>query len=476
MAEQTETFDVAVIGGGPGGYPAAIKAAQNGARVALIEAGDLGGTCLNRGCIPTKTLIAHADVLHRIKTADQFGITVGEVSFDYKKMAERKDGVVGGIRKGLTGLLESNQITIFRGFGKFLSPNEIKVIGEDNTVLWAENIIIATGSEPLEIPAFPFDGKKIHSSTSLLQIDSLPESLAIIGGGVIGCEFASMMERLGVKVTIFEAMNSILPTETPKISGALAKIFTERGIEMQTNVFVQAVEDKKDGVSIKLAGGDSFDADMVLVCIGRRLNSDKIDLEKAGVPVGDKGEIHVDEHLRTSVPHIYAIGDVTGIALLAHVATHQGLVAANNATGHAHVIHYEAIPNVVYTDPEIASVGLTLEQAIERGYPATVGAFPFQVLGKAQATAHVEGFAQVVTHKGTGQILGAQVIGYEAGTLIAEMTLALNNELTLESLTETMHAHPTVAEAWLEAALTAGETPLHLPPKRKRKRKAATVG
>ncbi len=471
----TQKFDVIVIGGGPGGYPAAIKAAQNGANVALVEAGDMGGTCLNRGCIPTKTLIAGADVLGQVRQANDFGIETGEVSFDFSKMAKRKEKIVGKIRKGLDGLLKSNKITIFRGFAKLESPSEVKVMGEDNVRLEAEQIIIATGSEPLEIPAFPFDGERVHSSTTLLNLTELPKSLAIVGAGVIGCEFASMMHAFGVKVTLLEALPRVLATEAEKVSDALATSFKKRGVEIRTSVSVVAIEESKGGVLVQLAGDESVSADMALVCVGRRLNSEGIGLEKAGVLVGDKGEILVNDRMETNVPGIYAIGDVTGKWLLAHVATHQGLVAADNASGQSAKIHYDAIPNVIYTDPEIATVGRTLDQAIADGLPATLGAFPFQALGKAQASHHTEGFAQVVIHKETGALLGAQVVGYEAGTLIAEMTLALNSELTLDCLTETVHAHPTIAEAWLEAALHAGDKPLHLPPNRAlRSKKAGT--
>ena len=475
-ADKSQTFDVVVIGGGPGGYPAAIRAAQNGASVALVEGKDLGGTCLNRGCIPTKTLITHAAVLERVREAEEFGISVGPVSFEYSKMTARKDAIVNKIRSGLGGLLASNKITIIKGHGQLTSPHEVKVTGEDAGRIEAKSIIIATGSEPLNISAFPFDGEHVHSSTSVLNLTELPKRMAIIGAGVIGCEFASLFSSMEVEVSLLEMLPTIVATEAPKVSSALANTFTKRGMAIHTNVMVESITKGSSGITVNLAGGDTVDADMALVAVGRKLNSDNIGLDVAGVVTGKKGEILVDSKMATNVPGIYAIGDVTGIAMLAHVATHQGLIAADNATGKEAHIHYDAIPNVIYTDPEIASVGKTLEQAIEEGISATIGAFPFQALGKSQTSRHVEGFAQVVVDKKSGKILGAQVVGYEAGTLIAEMTLAVQNELTMECLTETMHAHPTIAEAWLEAGLKAQETPLHLPPAKVRISRKKTKG
>ncbi|MGZ3633929.1 MAG: dihydrolipoyl dehydrogenase [Parachlamydiaceae bacterium] len=461
------SFDIVVLGGGPGGYPAAIRAAQSGKRVALIEAKQVGGTCLNRGCIPSKTMIANAEVLEWVQDAEEFGVVVGDVSFDFAKMVQRKDKIVEGIRKSLEGLIASNQITLFRGFGKLTSPKTVKVTGENNVVIQAEKIILATGSEPRNIGAFPFDYKQIHDSTSMLEIQKLPKSLVIIGGGVIGCEFASLYATLGVEVTVIEMMSSILPMESKSISSYLAKVYKKRGIRILVNAAVKAIDKYPDHIEVQLAAGESVSAEMALVAVGRSLNTSGIGLEAAGVLTTPEGLVKVDEKMETNVPGIYAIGDIASKWWLAHVASHQGLVAAKNACGIPAEMHYNAIPSVVYTHPEIASVGLSLEAAIENGYDATVGAFPFQALGKSQAALRTEGFAQIVTDKATGQILGAQVIGHEASTLIGEMGLAIANELTVESITETVHAHPTVAEAWMEAALMASEYPLHLPPKRK---------
>jgi dihydrolipoamide dehydrogenase len=464
---EKKRFDVVVIGAGPGGYVAAIRAAQNGKSVALVEKSFLGGTCLNVGCIPTKTLLANAQVLHKIKAAEEYGITTGPVTVDFLKMKTRKDGVVEKIRNSLGGLLKANKIEVFAGKAEFLSPTELKVIGDDNLMLQAENVIIATGSEPLDIPAFPCDHERILNSTSILELTKLPKTLAIIGGGYIGCEFATLYAELGVKVTILEALPNILALQGKAVGDALTEAFEKQGIDIRTNVFVEGIDHKGDGVSIKLKDAEPFEADLALVAVGRKVNSAHLGLEKAGIVTGDKGEVLVDDKMQTNVPGIYAIGDVTGKFLLAHVASHQGLVATENILGREMQMHYNAVPAVIFTTPEIATVGMTLEEAKDSGYNATIGKFPFAALGKSVATIDTEGFAEVIIDKGTGQVLGAQVVGHEASTLIAEMALAIHNELTVESVYDTIHAHPTVAEAWMEAALVANEMPIHLPPKRR---------
>jgi dihydrolipoamide dehydrogenase len=465
---ERKKFDVVVIGAGPGGYVAAIKATQNGKSVALIEKGHLGGTCLNVGCIPTKTLIANALMFHHIQHASDFGISVGPVHFDYGKMKMRKDGVVEKIRKNLEGLIQSNGITILRGHAEFISPQEMKVTGDQNEYIRFEKAIIATGSEPLDIPAFPCDHKKIFNSSSILELTALPKSIAIIGGGYIGCEFASLFAEFGVKVTIIEALPSILAAQGTVISDTMTRTFMRKGMDILTQAMVEGIDVTDGGVSVKLKGKDPVSADIALVSIGRKIISQGLGLEKAGVKTNEKGAVLVNDKMETNVPGIYAIGDVTGKFLLAHVASHQGIVAAANATGQEALMHYEAVPAVIFTHPEVATVGMTLEQAQQVGHEVNVGKFPFQALGKSVATMETEGFAQIVTHKKTGQILGAQVIGHDAASLIAEMALAIANELTIECLTDTIHAHPTLPEAWLEAGLLAMNTPIHFPPKKQK--------
>lgn len=327
---EQKNFDIIVIGGGPGGYPAAIKAAQKGARVALIEAKELGGTCLNRGCIPSKTLIANASVWKKVQHAQEFGISLANAHFDYAKMAERKDDVVKKIRTSLTGLIATNNITVFQGYGKLLSANEVKVNGIDNAILTADKIILATGSEPRGIPAFPFDYKKIHDSTSLLALTALPKSIAIIGGGVIGCEFASLYNALGVEVTLLEWMPTLLPMECQTISNALTRAFKKKGIHIETNAKVEGIDHTNATITVRLPQGKSYEAECALVAVGRSLNTANIGLEKAGVLVKENGMVEVNDKMETTVPGIYAIGDIASKWWLAHVASHQGLVAARN--------------------------------------------------------------------------------------------------------------------------------------------------
>lgn len=466
MVEQ-KTYDIAIIGAGPGGYVAAIKAAQLGKSVALIEKEFLGGTCLNVGCIPSKALLSRAAILHQVKRAADFAITTGPVSFQYEKMKEQKDQVVTKIRSSLQGLLKSNKIQIFRGKGQFESPHTIKVLGEDNCRIHAEKIILATGSIPLDLKAFPCDHDRILNSTSALELTAVPKRLAIIGGGYIGCEFASLFAELGSKVTILEALPTILTLQGKTVADFMEKSFRAKGVEIQTKVVVKSIENKKTHVVITLNDGNTLEADYALVSVGRSVYTEGLKLEKAGLKPTEKGWLEVNEKMETAVSGIYAIGDVTGKYMLAHVASHQGVVAASNACGIETAIHYEAIPAVVFTSPEIATVGLTPEQAQEAGHTVIQGTFPFQALGKAQATQETEGFTQVIADKTTKQILGALVIGPDASNLIAEMALAIQNELTLESVLDTIHAHPTIAESWHEATGVALEMPIHLPPKKR---------
>jgi dihydrolipoamide dehydrogenase len=470
---EQKKFDVIVLGAGPGGYPAAIRAAQRGRSVALIEAKEMGGTCLNRGCIPSKALIAGSDIVQNLKDAHQFGIQAENVRIDYSQLALHKDHVVDKMRTGLEGLIAANKITVFKGFGKFISPREVKVMGQDSAILTADNIIIATGSEPRSFAAFPFDYERIHDSTSLLALTQLPKKMLIIGGGVIGCEFASLYSTLGVDVTILELLPQLIATEAKEVSQTLARAFTKNGIHIETGVKVEKIQrqDNKNGNGIiaTIEGGKTFEADCCLISIGRSLNTGEIGLEKAGLAILENGMISVNEHMETAVKGIYAVGDIASKWWLAHVASHQGLIAAENACGNSAKMSYHAIPSIIFTHPEIASVGLSLEASLAKGYAAKVGSFPFKALGKAQAALKADGFAQLVVDKKTGQILGAQVVGYEAATLIAEIVLAMTHELTVECIAESIHAHPTLAEAWGEAALLVEGFPLSLPPRTIRK-------
>lgn len=461
-------YNVVVIGAGPGGYVAAIKLAQGGKKVCLIEKQFLGGTCLNVGCIPTKTLLSHADLLHKMTHATEFGIEIGPIHLNYAKMKQRKDSVVEKMRKGLEGLIKSNHITIINGLAEFVSSKEIKVTGKEPCLIEAEQVIIATGSEPLDIPSLPCDHKLVCNSSSILELTTLPQTLVVVGGGYIGCEFASLFADLKVKVIILEALDSIVAAQGKSISEALTRAFIKKGIEIKTQVKVVGIDKHESGLRVRLEGNAELFCDKALIAIGRKLVSNGIGLEKAGVLVSEKEAILVNEKMQTNIDGIYAIGDVTGKNLLAHVASHQGIIAANNILGKASDMHYNAVPAVIFTNPEIAMVGMSFEEAQKAGFSPTIGKFPFQVLGKAVASGETEGFAQVIIEKSTGQILGAQVVGNEAATLIAEMGLAIAQELTLDCIIDTIHAHPTLPEIWHEAALLANETPLHLPPKLKK--------
>lgn len=466
MSEE-KSFDVVVLGGGPGGYVAAIKAAQYTDKVALIEAGPMGGVCLNWGCIPTKTLIAHAHVLKKVLSAEKFGIKAENISVDYEAMKNRKDGVISEIRQSLEGLIKAHKVTIIKGFGKFISPEKIKVEGENSCIVSGSKIIIATGSDSRSIGAFPIDNKRILGAKSMLEQTTLPKKLVVVGGGVIGCEFANLYKQLGSEVVVLEAMDRLIPMESPQMSAFLQDHFKKIGIEVFVGVKVVKIDTTDTSITAHLENGQTFQADLCLMSVGIKLNTDNIGIEKAGVQLGKQGEVVVNERMETNIPGIYAIGDITAKMPLAHVASHQGIIAAQNACGKTAHMHYDAIPSVIYTDPEIATVGLSQEAAKEKGFDIQVGQFPFAALGKSKAAGDTEGFAQIVTDKKTGQILGAQVIGHEASTMIAEITTAMHGELTVEEIGDAVHAHPTLSEAWMEAALLAQNQPIHFPPQKK---------
>jgi dihydrolipoamide dehydrogenase len=460
-------YDIAVVGSGHGGYPAAIRARNRGKKVALIEGGLLGGTCLNIGCIPSKSLIFSAEQFYHLKKEflDPMGIEVSHPKLNYAKMVERKDSIVAKMRKSLEGLLKSHGVDILRGYARFLSPSRLEIEHEGvRNVIDAKKIIIATGSQPKEIPSFPFDGKRIIDSTAFLDLKELPKKLVVIGGGVIGCECASLFNLLGVEVTIIEMLPSLLPMECSSIGQAFSTTIKKRGVKIFVNAKVTEVKNKGASVSVSLESGEVLEGDIALVSVGRQMNFQKLNLESAGVKLKNPYQIEVNEFMETSVKGIYAVGDIASKWWLAHVATHQGLVAADNACGHPAQIHYNAIPNVIFTYPEIATVGLSLDEAKKAGYKASVGKFPFQALGKAQATGHTEGFTQIVSDNDTGAILGMQIFGDNASALIGEGVLAIQNELVLESITEAIHPHPTLTEGVMESALLLSGLPLHLPP------------
>jgi dihydrolipoamide dehydrogenase len=454
-------YDIAIIGSGPGGYVAAIKAAQSKKSVALIEKEEIGGTCLNKGCIPTKTLLHTSSFLEKIKEAEKFNISVEKISFDYLQIKKRKDETVETLKKNLKSLLLANKIKIYKGLATFLSEKELKIEGEDNLTIKADNIIIASGSKSKELKELPIDGKYIFDSSSILEIEKLPKTLTIVGGGYIGCEFASLYNQLGVKVTILEAMDSILCNLEKEICNAVFRNFKKRKIEVHTNTFLKRVERKNNKLEI-FTEKETFESDMLLIAMGRVPNTDHLGLEKVNISLNERGAIQVNDKMQTNIKGIYAIGDVTGKNMLAHVASHQGVVAVSNILNKETSIKEEAIPAVIFTTPEAASVGLTQKEALAKGYDVKSSTFPLSYLGKAYTDKKTEGFVKIVFEKETKQILGAFMFGENASIMIAEMALAINNELTLDCITETIHTHPTLPEAWFEVASLANDTPIHI--------------
>lgn len=445
-------FDVIVIGAGPGGYVAAIRAAQLGSKTALIERNSIGGTCLNRGCIPTKALYYSAKALEAARHAAEFGVNVGEVSFDLAKAVERKDGVVKKLVGGIEQLLKGNKVEVIRGDGFVEAAGKVRVTTADGVEeLSCKSIIIATGSEPAMIPAFNIDKKNILTSTEMLDIKKVPESLLVIGGGVMGCEFASMFSSFGSRVMIVELLPTILSTEDKMVSRTIAKRYKETGVQVLTEVQVESVKAEEGRVKTTLKDGREFITEKVMVAIGRSFNSVGMGLDKAGVTV-EKGRISVDDRMETNVKGIYAIGDVTGKMLLAHVASVQGIVAANNAAGKDARMDYSVIPAGIFTDPEIASVGLREKEAEEKGITVAIGRFPYAASGKALGMGETEGFVQIISDPATDKVLGCSIVGAHATDLIGEVALAMKTGATVKDIAETIHAHPTLPEIVMEAA------------------------
>jgi dihydrolipoamide dehydrogenase len=459
---QRKKVDVAVLGAGPGGYPAAIRLSQAGKKVALVEASQVGGTCLNRGCIPTKTLLQSVMVFSEINRSTDFGLHVTGASVDWQELVTKKNSVVAALRSSLEGLIQSNGVDLIYGRGAFLSTKEIEVTGKTPMIIQADHVVIATGSEPKEIPTIPFDHEFIYSSTSILDLKKVPKSITVVGGGANGCEFASLFSALGVKVFIVEMLPRILPLESQAVSEAVSQAFLKEGIEILCGEKVVGSKQSNGGVEITLSGGKTIQSSIAMVAAGRALNTDAIGLSTIGVRV-ERGAIITDDRMSTNINGIWAIGDITARYLYAHVATHQGLVVAENILGNRKKMYYNAIPGALFTRPEVGSVGYSLEEARKLGVAAKTASFPMQALGRAHASHHTEGFVQLVFEEATGCILGAQAVGYHAAELIAEMGLAITNELTLECVSDTIHAHPTFGESWTEAAFIAQGEPLHFP-------------
>jgi len=461
-------MQITVIGAGPGGYVAAIKAAQLGASVMVIEDAEVGGTCLNRGCIPTKALVASAEALEKVRNIHDFGIELnGDISPNIQKILERKNRVVGIQVKGIRGLFKSWDIKVFEGRGFIVSPKKIKVTLKEGGIeqIETDKIIIATGSRPAQIPTFPFDGERILSSDDALNPNNIPKSLLIIGAGVIGCEFAFIYREFGSEVTMVEMMPRAISTEDEEISAILEKELKKKKIRLMTDVKVEKVEMKENSVQASLLNGKTIEAEKVLVSIGRAMNSKDIGLENIGVKTGQKGEIIVNKRMETNVEGVYAVGDVTGGIMLAHVASRGGIVAAENALGGNAIINYDVVPSAIFTSPEIASVGLREREALEKGYKIKIGRFQFRALGKAHAMGEISGLVKIIVDAESDRILGTHIIGPHASDLIHEAALAINNRLTAKDIAHVIHAHPTLSEAVMEAAEDVHDSAIHIPKK-----------
>jgi dihydrolipoamide dehydrogenase len=452
-------YDVVIIGAGPGGYVCAVRASQNGLKAAIIDKKWLGGVCLNVGCVPSKALLKNAELAHTLRErAEEFGISFDNLKLDYASAVKRSRGVSQRLTRGVAFLMKKNNVDVFMGEAKVGADKKITVTDSEGKTqqIGAKNIVIATGSTPVMPAAWQADGEKIISYNEAILQEELPKSAVIIGGGAIGAEFATIWNSYGVPVTMVEMLPNVLPLEDEEVSQELAKAFKKRGIEILTGHKVEAVEKSKDGVIVKVSGDGgqkSIEAEQALVAIGFRPNSAGLGLEEAGVKLDGKGFIQVDEKLATNVPGIWAIGDVTGKLLLAHLASAQGILCADALSGRqVNPINYQNVPHATYCQPQVASFGLSEAQAKASGKEIKVGRFPFQANGKALGLGETTGFIKIISDAKYGEILGAHIIGPEASELLPELTLAQQMELTAEEIARNIHAHPTLSEVVMEAA------------------------
>ncbi|MCD6136237.1 dihydrolipoyl dehydrogenase [Candidatus Bipolaricaulota bacterium] len=454
--------DVAIIGGGPGGYVAAIRMAQLDMHVALIEERDLGGVCLNRGCIPTKALYSAVKLIERAQGARSMGITFDPPEIDLTALAMWKDGVVARLVNGVAKLLNANKVSVIHAHGTIASPGRISL--STGETVEAKNAVIATGSSPIAIPGFSFEHPRIWSSDDALALTEIPDRLVVIGGGVIGLEIATIYNRLGSAVTILEMMPEILPgiDLDRRTIATLKRALKTQGITIRTDTVASSLEEAADGALVHTKGDEAIPADRVLLAVGRRPNSSGIGLEKIGVEPDRRGFIQVDENLRTSAESVYAIGDVIAGPMLAHRASNDALVLAEHLAGNtSHGGRDRVIPQAIFTDPEIASVGMSETSARQNGIDVMAGRFPFAALGKALGMNEPDGFFQVIAETKTHRLIGTQIIGTDASSLIAEAALAVQHGLTLEAIADSVHAHPTLPEGMKEAAEAALGRAIH---------------
>ena len=464
----SNNYDLIILGGGPGGYVAAIRAARHGLKVAVVEKSRLGGVCLNWGCIPTKTLLKNAEHMQFLQEAGQWGFSFDNLKFDFAKIINRSRQVADTSSKGVSYLMKQHKITVVKGRGKLTDRSTVAILndaGEQTDNLTAPHIIIATGGRARMLPGINADGKRILTSSDALILKKIPQSMVIIGAGAIGMEFAYFYHTFGTEITIVEMLPSILPNEDEEISHALRRIYEKAGMQILTGTQVESIQTDKTKVKIEVATGNDkkqLKAENCLVAVGVQGNIEDIGLEAAGVRT-KAGAIVVDKFMHTNIPGIYAIGDVVGAPWLAHIASNEGIVCVDQIAGRAPAgMDYSSFPVCTYCQPQVASIGLTEKQAREGGHNIKIGKFPFTASGKARAIGHKHGFVKVIFDARYGKILGAHILGPEATEMIAEFGLAKTLESTNEEIAHTIHAHPTLSEAMMEATLDAFEGAIHI--------------
>ena len=464
----SEKFEAIVIGGGPGGYVCAIRLAQLGLKTACIESrGSLGGTCLNVGCIPSKSLLNLSEEFHKVKNLSSKGIEVGEVKLNLSKMMKSKDKAVTVLTKGVEFLLKKNKVSYFKGHGSFKSKNEINIKSGDGkeTVISGNNIIIATGSNPVSLPGISFDEKIILSSTGALKLDRVPKKMVVVGGGYIGLEMGSVWSRLGAEVHVIEFLEQITTEMDKEISMEFMKILKKQGIKFHMQHKVEKINKNNNGAVITTTDKDGnkkdFDCDVVLISIGRKPNTDGLNIEAAGIELDSKQRVNIDKNFKTNQNNIYAIGDVITGPMLAHKAEDEGIAVAENIAGQSGHVNYDTIPGVIYTTPEVASIGKTEEQLKKLNVNYKIGKFSFMANSRAKAIDDADGFVKILADSKTDRVLGAHLIGPHAGELIAEIGVAMEFGASSEDIARTCHAHPTFSEAVKEAALSVDKRAIH---------------
>ncbi len=463
-----DKFQAVVIGGGPGGYVCAIRLAQLGIKTACIESrGSLGGTCLNVGCIPSKNLLNLSEEFHKVKNLSNKGIEIGEVKLNLPKMMKNKDKAVTILTKGVEFLLKKNKVSYFKGTGSLKSQNEISIKDNKNgeTIIQSEKIIIATGSVPISLPGIDFDEKTIVSSTGALKLEKVPKKMIVVGGGYIGLEMGSVWSRLGAEVHVVEFLDHITPGMDKEISSEFMKILKKQGINFHMQHKVETIKKNNFGAIVSTIDKDrnkkDFECDIVLISVGRKANTDGLNLNKIGVQLDEKKRIKTNKNYQTNINNIYAIGDVIAGPMLAHKAEDEGIAVAENIAGQSGHVNYDTIPGVVYTTPEVATIGKTEEQLKEKNIQYKIGKFSFMANSRAKAIDNSEGFVKILADKKTDKVLGAHLIGPHAGELIAEIGVAMEFGASSEDIARTCHAHPTFSEAVKEAALSVDKRAIH---------------